>query len=114
MEFLPPNTQVHEPILTRSGSAALAAEFASCYAELAAVGLPINLVIPYDDVEGPLNALNSLPSAALCPVRRCCSHAALALRRRHIGAARAHRVRTSRLRLLLLRLWCVQRRHTAG
>lgn len=45
--------QVHEPILTRSGSAALAAEFGACYAALAAVGLPINLVVPYDDVEGP-------------------------------------------------------------
>lgn len=41
-------------MLTRSGSAALAPEFAACYAELAAVGLPINLVVPYDDVEGPL------------------------------------------------------------
>lgn len=49
----PPPRQVHEPILTRSGSAALAAEFEGCYAQLAAVGLPINLVVPYGDVEGP-------------------------------------------------------------
>jgi 5-methyltetrahydropteroyltriglutamate--homocysteine methyltransferase len=57
---------VHEPILTRSGSSALAPEFAACYAELAAVGLPINLVVPYDDVEEETYGwLVQLPVAAI-------------------------------------------------
>lgn len=48
--LLPP--QIHEPILTLSGSEELAADCSAAYRELAAVGLPINIVIPYDDVPG--------------------------------------------------------------
>lgn len=48
--------QIHEPILTMSGSEGLAADCAACYAELAAVGLPINIVVAYDDVPGKESA----------------------------------------------------------
>lgn len=44
--------QVHEPILTLSGSEALEGEAAACYALLAAQGVPLNVVVPYDDVPG--------------------------------------------------------------
>lgn len=40
--------QIHEPILTLSGSEALQGEFRACYAALAAEGLPIDLVVPYE------------------------------------------------------------------
>ncbi|EFN57923.1 hypothetical protein CHLNCDRAFT_141995 [Chlorella variabilis] len=59
-----PEVQIHEPILTMSGSEGLAADCAACYAELAAVGLPINIVVAYDDetykwlVELPVAALS--------------------------------------------------------
>ena len=57
---------MHEPILTRSGSEELAADFESCYAVLAAAGVPLNLVVPYDDVPaGTYRWLVGLPVAAL-------------------------------------------------
>jgi hypothetical protein len=44
--------QVHEPILTLTGSEALKEEAGACYACLAAEGVPLNVVVPYDDVPG--------------------------------------------------------------
>ena len=44
--------QVHEPILTLDGSASLRSDFEECYNQLAAVGVPLNLVVCYDDVPG--------------------------------------------------------------
>ena len=44
--------QIHEPILTRDEGATLEADFGACYAELAGAGVPINLVVYYDDVSG--------------------------------------------------------------
>jgi hypothetical protein len=46
--------QIHEPVLTLSGSEELTAGAAACYAALAAEGVPINIVVPYDDVPGAL------------------------------------------------------------
>lgn len=42
--------QVHEPILTLEHAAGLQADFQACYAKLAAAGVPIHVVVPYDDV----------------------------------------------------------------
>ena len=62
----PSALQMHEPILTLSGSEGLAAGCAGAYDALAAVGLPINLVVPYDDVpEGTYRWLVHLPVAAV-------------------------------------------------
>lgn len=44
--------QIHEPILALSGSEALGPDCRACYAWLAGAGVPINLVVPYDDVPG--------------------------------------------------------------
>ena len=45
-----PEVQIHEPILTLSGAADLKADFAAAFAAFAEVGVPINLVVPYDDI----------------------------------------------------------------
>lgn len=44
--------QIHEPVLTLSGSEELGPDCSACYAQLAAVGLPINVVVQFDDVPG--------------------------------------------------------------
>lgn len=63
---LPIWAQVHEPILTLSGSEALAADFQACYRQLAGEGVELDIVVPYDDVpEGTFAWLTDLPVAAL-------------------------------------------------
>lgn len=58
--------QIHEPILTHSGAAELEGDFQACYAELAAVGVPINLVVCYDDVTGGGTPCTLSSSCVLC------------------------------------------------
>ncbi|PSC76117.1 5-methyltetrahydropteroyltriglutamate-homoc ysteine s-methyltransferase isoform A [Micractinium conductrix] len=61
-----PEVQFHEPFLTKSSAEGLAADCAACYGQLAAAGVPINLVVPYDDVaEGTYRWLIELPVAAI-------------------------------------------------
>nr|BAU71146.1 METE; cobalamin-independent methionine synthase [Parachlorella kessleri] len=58
--------EIHEPILTRDDGATLEADFGACYASLAGAGVPINLVVYYDDVsEATYKWLVQLPVAAV-------------------------------------------------
>jgi len=47
-----PEVQLHEPALTTDKGAAARTVFEGAYAQLAAVGCPINLVAAYDDLVG--------------------------------------------------------------
>ena len=58
--------QVHEPILVTGKATALQADAEAVYAALAAAGVPIHLVLPYDDVsEDVYSWLIELPVAAI-------------------------------------------------
>ncbi|KAL4447714.1 hypothetical protein ABPG75_004933 [Micractinium tetrahymenae] len=62
-----PEVQIHEPALTLTGSEALGVALSVCYAELAATGgVPINVVVMFDDVpEETYKWLVQLPVAAI-------------------------------------------------
>ena len=58
--------QVHEPIFTSGKAGSLRSDAEATYAALAAAGVPISLVIPYDDVsEEVYSWLVELPVAAI-------------------------------------------------
>ncbi|KAL6774393.1 METE1 [Auxenochlorella protothecoides x Auxenochlorella symbiontica] len=46
-----PEVQMHEPVLALGTANKLQADFESSYSQLAGVGVPLNLVVYYDDVE---------------------------------------------------------------
>ena len=43
--------QIHEPILATGGAASLRNDTEAAYATLAAAGVPLHIVVPYDDVD---------------------------------------------------------------
>jgi 5-methyltetrahydropteroyltriglutamate--homocysteine methyltransferase len=58
--------QIHEPVFATSTGPALQRDAEKVYAALAATGVPLNIVIPFDDVEEKVyQYLVKLPVAAL-------------------------------------------------
>jgi Cobalamin-independent synthase, N-terminal domain len=58
--------QIHEPVLAAAKAGTLRSDAEATYAALAAAGVPISLVIPYDDVsEEVYTWLVELPVAAI-------------------------------------------------
>ncbi|KAL4539572.1 hypothetical protein Ndes2437B_g02062 [Nannochloris sp. 'desiccata'] len=61
-----PEVQIHEPVFTGASAVDLRADAEATYAALAAAGVPISMVIPYDDVfEEVYTWLVELPVAAI-------------------------------------------------
>jgi hypothetical protein len=50
-----PEVQLHEPFLGTSQAASLQLETSQAFHELAQQGVPMNLVVPYDDCECPFS-----------------------------------------------------------
>lgn len=65
-----PEVQIHEPVLTTHKANTLKADFESSFSQLAAVGLPIDLVTYYDDVGVAYPWVVQLPVQVRCT---CCS-----------------------------------------